>query len=89
VESINWRRVARALGDQTSILLERIEFIELSPVVLVRALKPFLIPLRTLDTLHVAPIEYLRQIGSDVTLASFDQRMLMSARALQIPICRF
>jgi uncharacterized protein len=86
---ISSRRVARALGDQTSILLERIEFIELSPVVLVRALKPFLIPLRTLDTLHVATIEYLRQIGSDVTLASFDQRMLMSARALQIPIYRF
>ena len=85
---INWRRVARALGDQTSILLERIEFIERS-VVLVRAPKPFLIPLRTLDTLHVATIEYLRQIGSDVTLASFDQRMLMSARALQIPIYRF
>ena len=83
---INWRRVARAPGDQTSILLERIE---LSLVVLVRAPKPFPIPLRTLDTLHVATIEYLRQIGSDVTLASFDQRMLMSARALQIPIYRF
>ncbi len=86
---INAGQFVRALGDQTANLLQRIEFIELSAAALSRALLPFQIPLRTLDTLHLATIEYLRQIGRDVTLASFDVRMLASARALHIPVYHF
>jgi predicted nucleic acid-binding protein len=82
-------RLAQALGDQTATLLQRIQFIELSPPVLTRALEPFPIPLRTLDALHVATIEYLRWLGHDVALASFDERMLNSARALHIPLYDF
>jgi predicted nucleic acid-binding protein len=86
---IHARQLARALGEQTETLFQRIEFIELLPATLARALAPFPIPLRTLDTLHVATIEYLRRIGRDVALASFDERMLISARALHIPLYHF
>src|SRR5262245_35056052 len=41
-------------------LLARVSMVELSPVVLARALEPFPIPLRTLDALHLASIEFLR-----------------------------
>lgn len=86
---IHARRLAHALDGQIQILLERVEFIELLPTVLARALKPFEIPLRTLDTLHLATIDYLRQLGRDVALASFDERMVAAARALDIDIHDF
>lgn len=86
---VHARRLAEALGQQTAALFQRIRIVELSPEALARALEPFQIPLRTLDTLHVATIEYLRRVGQDVRLASFDERMLASARALNIPLHEF
>jgi hypothetical protein len=55
-------------------------------VVLARALEPFPIPLRTLDALHVASLEFLRDRGQSIELASYDERMLAVARALRIPL---
>jgi PIN domain len=86
---IHARGLADALGQQTPTLLQRIQFIELLPEALARALEPFQIPLRTLDTLHLATVEYLRGLGRDVRLASYDERMLASARALNIPLYGF
>ena len=37
--------------------------IESAPPVLARALEPFRIPVRTLDALHLATIEYLRSLS--------------------------
>jgi hypothetical protein len=54
--------------------------------VLARALNPFPIPLRTLDALHLASMDYVQSRHQSVVLASFDTRMLAAARALQIPI---
>jgi hypothetical protein len=54
--------------------------------VLARALEPIPVPLRTLDALHVASIEFLRDRGQAVELASYDERMLAAARALRIPL---
>ena len=59
---------------------------ELSPIVLQRALEFFPIPVRTLDALHLATIEYLRAEGGAVELVSFDKRMTAAARALGISI---
>jgi protein tyrosine/serine phosphatase len=52
---------------------------------LVRALEPWPAPLRTLDALHLATIDYLRRLGEEVELASYDNRLLAGARALGIP----
>jgi hypothetical protein len=60
--------------------------IELSPPVLARALEPFPIPVRTLDWLHLASLEFLRSRGQTVELASYDERMLAAARSLGVPL---
>jgi predicted nucleic acid-binding protein len=65
--------------------MARISLVELSPVVLARALA-FPMPLRTLDALHLATVEFLRSRGRDVALASYDERLLAVARSVAIPL---
>ena len=86
-----WTQIyARALtathAEAVRTLLREVAFIELTPTVLARALEPFPVPVRTLDGLHLASIEFLRAQRQIVTLASYDERMLRAARALDIPI---
>jgi hypothetical protein len=51
-----------------------------------RALEPFPRPVRTLDALHLASIEFLRAQGQAPKLASYDARLVAAARALKIPV---
>lgn len=73
-------------GDAARELLQRLAFLELAPPVLTRALEPFPVPVRTLDALHLASIEFLRAQRQEVSLASYDVRMIDAARKLGIPI---
>jgi len=52
-------------------------------------LEPFPVPVRTLDGLHLASIEFLRGRRQTVELASYDERLLAAARALHIPLYPF
>lgn len=86
-----WNRVhARSLTEShreaTQRLLERVAMLEMIAPVLARALEPFPIPVRTLDALHLASLEFLRGQGVEVRLASYDQRQLKIAELLGIPI---
>lgn len=85
-----WNRVHSRNVPQVSTtvrtLLGRIGFFELDETHVSRALDPFPVPVRTLDSLHLATIEYLRRQERDVELASFDRRMIAGARALGIPV---
>jgi hypothetical protein len=86
-----WNRIhARGLthshGLITQELLNRVMLLALSPPILARALEPFPVAVRTLDALHLASIEYLRQREQEIMLASFDRRLLAGALALGIPI---
>jgi hypothetical protein len=83
---IHARKMAHTLGDRTRSLMSRIEFTELTEQVLRRASEPFPIHVRTLDSLHLATVEYLRSLEPSVALASFDKRMLAAARARHIPL---
>ena len=83
---IHARGLARSHGEQARNLIGRLALIELAPPVLARALEPFPIPVRTLDGLHLASIEFLRARRQTVELASYDQRLLAAARALRIPL---
>jgi hypothetical protein len=65
-------------------LLERIDFYEMTPTILARALEPFPVSIRTLDAMHLATAIYLINIGNEVELASYDRRMLAAAAALGI-----
>jgi hypothetical protein len=86
-----WNRIhARRLGDShgeaVRELIGRLALIEMAAPVLARALEPFPIPVRTLDALHLASIEFLRVRRQKVELASYDDRLLAAARALGIPL---
>jgi hypothetical protein len=63
-----------------------VALLELVTPVLARALDPFPIPVRTLDALHLASIEFLRVRQQQVEPASHDARLIAVARALQIPL---
>lgn len=79
-------RLGRTHGDDVRALLGRVALIEMAPPVLARALEPFPTPVRTLDALHLASIEFLRAHGQVVKLASYDERLVDVARGLRIPI---
>ena len=55
--------------------LGHINLIELSPLVLERALQPFPSPVRTLDALHLSTLNYLKGLLPDVQLASYDSKI--------------
>ena len=73
-------------GEPAQQLLARCSLLELSPLVLTRALQPFPIRVRTLDALHLASIEFLRSRRVVVRLATYDQRMKAAARTLGIEV---
>ena len=80
------RRLAAAHGEDARALIGRVALVELSATVLARALDAFAVPVRTLDALHLASIEFLRRHGQTVELATYDERMAASAATLGIPL---
>lgn len=86
-----WNRInARGLGgshaDDVRSLLGHFAFLERLPAVLARALEPFPVPVRTLDALHLASIEFLRGLGQRPRLATYDRRLAEAAGTLDIPL---
>jgi predicted nucleic acid-binding protein len=85
---IHARKLSGSHGEAVRILLGRVAFLELVPPVLKRALDPFPLPVRTLDALHLASMEFLRDHGQKFKLASYDERFLRVARRLRFPLAR-
>jgi len=85
---INARGLSQSHGEAVRSLLARIAVIELLPAVLVRALDPFPVPVRTLDALHLASMDFLRSQGESVRLAAYDQRLQTAAQAIGIEAYR-
>lgn len=86
-----WTRIhARSLGgthgEQVRSLLDRVAFVEMDRKVLARAVEPFPAPVRALDALHLASLEFVRGLGQDIALASYDEQMVRAARALGVRI---
>jgi predicted nucleic acid-binding protein len=86
---IHARGLARSHGDAARNVIGRLVFIELEPPVLARALEPFPIPVRTLDALHLASIEFMRSRHQTIELLSYDERLTTAAQALSIPVYAF
>ena len=63
-------------------LRDRILLIDLSPESLARALDPFPVQVRTLDSLHLATMVYLRSRAQSIALATYDKRFGDAAVAL-------
>ena len=72
---VNAREAARTHGDAVREILARVSLVELTPVVLARAIDPFPVAVRTLDALHLATVAFLVERGQRVTLATYDERM--------------
>jgi hypothetical protein len=83
---INARKLDRSHGDDVRALIARVSLVALAPIVLERALAPFPLPVRTLDAIHLASMEYLRARGQVIELASYDQRLCSVARALNFSL---
>jgi predicted nucleic acid-binding protein len=83
---LNARGLAASHGEAARLLLGRLAYLELDRPVLARALEPFPVPVRTLDALHLAAADFLRQQGVQLSVASYDERFLAVARKLGFPI---
>jgi hypothetical protein len=79
---IHARRLGSTHGEALRLLLARVALLELVPPVLARALEPSPVPVRTLDALHLASIDFLRAQGQLVELASYDDRLVAAARRM-------
>ena len=80
---VNARGLATAHDELVRRLLGRLAFVELARPVIERALEPFPAPVRTLDALHLASMDFLRRQGQQVTLASYDDQFIAAARRMK------
>lgn len=80
------RKLAVSHGEALRTLFGRVGLIEMVAPVLTRALEPFPVPVRTLDALHLASIDFLRAQGPSVLLATYDERLRKGAAALGVPL---
>lgn len=83
------RKLANSHGDAVRSLIARVALLELTHVVLARALEPFPLAVRTLDALHLASAEFMVKQGQRVEVASYDDRMLAAARQMELPISAY
>ena len=81
-----WREPLVASRLEARAVIGHVPLIDLAAPVLTRALAPSPVSLPTLDALHIASLEYLRERGLAFELASYDDRMLAAADALRIPV---
>lgn len=81
---IHARRLSASHGENVRTLLARVSLLELAPAVLSRALEPFPMPVRTLDALHLASMEFLRSRGQQLLLASYDEKLSEAAARLGV-----
>ena len=70
---INAHQLQNSDGEAVRNLIGRVAMIEMVGPVLTRALQPFPIPVRTLDAIHLAALEFIRAQKQSVQLASYDK----------------
>ena len=82
----NAHQLQNSHGDAVRNLIGRVAMIEMVGPVLARALRPFPVPVRTLDAIHLSALEFVREQKQSVQLASYDERLLIAARLLGIAV---
>lgn len=73
---------AAVLGADAASTLGAMSLLALTPEVGARCRAPFPVPVRTLDALHLASAEHLRNKGYLVSIATYDVRMRQAATAM-------
>jgi predicted nucleic acid-binding protein len=79
---VHARRLSRSHGEAARALIGRVALLEVVAPVLTRALEPFPKPVRTLDALHLASLEFLRERQPGIRLATYEARQAHVAAAL-------
>ena len=83
---LNARGLGPTHGEAAEALLAGIAIVEMSRSVLDRVRHPFPKPVRTLDAIHLASLEFLRDRGVSCPLATFDANQRESAIALGLDV---
>ena len=73
------------LHQQLNDLCDSLYLVAFSDAVLERASQPLPTVLGTLDALHLATAQLLRQEGIELTLATHDERLALAARSVGLP----
>jgi hypothetical protein len=81
---INAQRLQDSHGEAARNLIGRVAMIEIVGPVLARVLQPFPVPVRTLDAIHLAALEFIRAQKQSIHLASYDEHLLAAARLFGI-----
>lgn len=79
---IHAKGLGRTHGDAARQLLARVALVEMVPQVLGRVLDPFPSSVRTLDAIHLASADYLRENDQEIEIATYDERFGDAARRL-------
>jgi predicted nucleic acid-binding protein len=69
-------------GRTLALTLATVHLLELDDGVCARCRAPFPVPIRTLDALHLATADFLRDQGFTVQVATYDARMRDAALAM-------
>jgi hypothetical protein len=83
---VHARKLARSHGEAARALVGRLALLELVSPVLTRALEPFPRPVRTLDAVHLASTDFLRERQPAIRLATYDSRQAAAAKAMGISL---
>lgn len=83
---IHARKRSASHGEAARLLLGRVAMLELAPPVLARALEPFSAPVRTLDALHLASAQFLRDQAGELKFATYDARLAAAARSMKLDV---
>ncbi len=81
---IHRQRLERSHGEAARQIIESLPMAEMSREILRRATEAFPTIVRTLVSLHLATLLFLRDRGLDLELASYDRRMIEASRPLGI-----
>jgi hypothetical protein len=85
---VNARKSDALQRMQARHLVDRVTLSDLGQQELARALRAFPIPVRTLDGLHLATMDYLRAAGQRLELATYDQRLSAAAGSMGFTLAR-
>jgi predicted nucleic acid-binding protein len=80
------RRLGGTHGEAARRIIGRLALLELVSPVLQRALEPFPRTVRTLDALHLASAQFLRDRDRSLRLATYDARLADAATTLGIAL---
>lgn len=86
---VHARKLLQSHGDAARALVGRLALLEMVSPILARVLEPFPKPVRTLDALHLASTEFLRERQPKIRLATYDTKQAAAATAMGIALYDF